>query len=158
MSRNKGQTEILGLVFVVILLVLGLLLLLVFVNKGSHSLQRFSESALAKSYLTTLAQTQTNCRQRTIDGLLQECAGGSGFSCDGVPACPYVQTVIGEIIDRTLVPWNRNYSLVVSTGESSVLQFGLVASEKHCPRDVEGAFYHIPYAGSIITLNLSLCS
>lgn len=158
-SSKRGQMEILGLVFIVILVVMGLLLLLLFVGKGTPTLRRFQESALAKNYLTTLAQTQTDCRERTVEGLLQECSSGGLFTCEnGQDACRYVQDAIDDIADATLIAWNRNYSLSVRTGQVDLLKTGLVAQGTRCPGDVEGSFYHIPYAGSVITMNLSLCA
>jgi hypothetical protein len=151
--------EILGLVFVVILVVMGLLLLLLFIGKGQPTLKRFTESALAKNYLTTLAQTQTDCRAYTVEQLLQECAGGTGFRCpNGLDSCTFVQDVTNTITTQTLTAWNRNYSLVVESGEENVLQLGLITQGKRCPRDIEGAFYPIPFAGAFLLMNLTLCS
>ena len=151
--------EILGLVFVVILIVLGLLMLLLFVGRGQQSLKRFTESAVAKNYLTTLAQTHTPCRGFTFEQLFQECASGAGTKCgDGTDVCAFAQDAMDGIFQETLTTWHRNYSLVVSTGEEALLQSGLIRQGKRCRGDVEGAFYPIPFAGTFILMNLSLCA
>jgi hypothetical protein len=150
--------EIMGLVFIVILVVMGLLLLLLFVGKSPPTLQRFSESALAKNYLTTLGKTETTCRTATIEYLIQQCYAATGFRCeDGKDACAFAEATIDGILEQTLIQWRRNYTLAVTVGQESLLQFGLLKDGPRCRGNVEGAFSHIPYAGAVITMNLSLC-
>jgi hypothetical protein len=158
-GSRKGQMEIMGLVFIVILVVMGLLLLLLFIGKGQPTLKRFTESALAYNYLTTLGETRTACRDYAIDDLLRECAAGAAFNCEnGQDPCRYSEDTINEILSKTLTAWNRNYSLAVSTGDASLMAFGLLKDGRRCPGDIEGAFYRIPFAGANIVMNLSLCA
>jgi hypothetical protein len=110
---KKGQTEVIGLLIIVIILSLVILFVLktVFTNKSTDTTQSYEESKIVESFVNTLFQTSSGCTEdTTIKDLLIDCAKNP-FS-DGIitcsneqKSCQYANETIGYILENSIQQW-----------------------------------------------------
>ncbi len=154
---RKAQTEIIGLVIIVILIALGMLFALQFAIKkpSAGKTQAVKESTLAANFLNALLSTTTECNKRSIKELLQDCAVFGAINCGAESSCSYAHKAVSEIIDSTLGKWNKKYALTIKDGQE-LSQF---AFEKgSCLGEKEAKVRPVPVgAGYQITLRLEIC-
>jgi len=106
---NKAQTEIMGLVVIVILIAVGLLFFVFFnLNKEPDEFKdKVTTSILASSTLTSLQGTTTDCRGLKIKDLLLDCANrgatGNTIVCPNQEtSCFFVNKTITYILNKTV--------------------------------------------------------
>jgi hypothetical protein len=110
---KKGQTESIGLVIIVILVLTGLFIMTT--NKGPEQspLETYSDDKLATNYLSSMLETDTACGP-TINKLASECAkeqaGRNTKQSCNEPACDYIKPIIEDITNKTFTPQGRTYA------------------------------------------------
>lgn len=118
---TKAQTEIFGLVIVVLLISIGLLFAVNFMlNKEKPDLKKeFTETEIGYNVLYTTLGTTTGCQDLTVAQLIQDCYenkdSSSTISCGSEgDSCSYFQTLINDtLFKKTLVKWGYKYNLIV---------------------------------------------
>ncbi|MBI2128634.1 hypothetical protein HYU07_00195 [Candidatus Woesearchaeota archaeon] len=107
--NKKSQTEVLGLVIVVVLISFVLLFALVYIisKPASTTRERYIKSELASNTLSTLLGTTTDCNNYEIWELYADCAKSSAhISCLRGAAtedsCQHVNFIVTDILDETL--------------------------------------------------------
>lgn len=117
MQNKQGQMEIMGLVIIIILVSIGMLFAVQFLlkNPAGRETAAVKESTVAANFLNTLLSTTTECYNRNMKELLQDCAlTGGSTNCFGQNSCDYVSEQIGFLLENTIVLWNKDYYFAVS--------------------------------------------
>lgn len=117
--RKKAQTEIMGLVIIVIIITIGFFLTISLkpIKTEKPLVQVYGDEKLASDFLITLLETQTNCRQTSIKNLAIDCikenyTGIGDYDC-GEKTCEYLNETIQNITNKTLTKWNYAYKLTL---------------------------------------------
>ena len=154
--RKKSQMEIMGLAIIFILVIFGVLFAIRFVIKKPDADIRlgFQESMLAANMLTSIRGTTTDCREATVEQLLQDCASTKSIKCEGMNSCKKADDVIGLMLNKTLSEWKKSYSFTI-TGTFDVSQITYGAGD--CSGEKEVKTHPIPTRAGTITLRLELC-
>jgi len=155
--RRKGQMEIMGLAFIVVIVTLGLLFtLLFFLTKAeSNALPQSRLEILSANWINTFLGTTTDCSQQTVRELLIECArsGSSSLFCGDTDACSKVQQVMDITRQSTLDKWNLQYYLK-ATGPDDV---GAISAGSPCKGKQVLGTQAIPAFGFDLSMDLALC-
>lgn len=160
MRSRQGQFEILGLTFVVVLVMLGVLFGLYVISKPEAQLARdFSQSQLASNWVNTYKGMSTECHGATMTRLLSDCATSLQIDCPGGQnACDYAREVTKNVLNATLDSWNRAYNF--SIRGSSAIPGGLDSiqfSNGHCPAGFQKEIQPVPTGAGTIFLELLIC-
>lgn len=163
---GRAQLEIFGLVMIVILVSLGLLFALTVISKKSpREEQKIKENLQAANFLNTAMAVTTDCGERTVRQLLQDCAMagfedgrwiGAGMCSDGVNTCEKLSSILDMFLKQTFGKWNANYILFMNNTKSVeqiVLKQGDCSGEREGstrPEVVRSDFY--------VTVTLHICS
>ena len=99
MQKRRAQMEIMGLVIIIILIAIGMLFGVQFLLKKPTARPTASvkESILAANFLNAMLSTTTDCYDRSMRDLLQDCALTSGATTCMTPdnftlnSCDYAQ-------------------------------------------------------------------
>ena len=121
--NKKSQTEILGVAFIVIILVIAGTLMITsrLRNPRQSQLGGYVDPELAQSFLNVLMKTDTEINMKVYE-TIQECynnrrdicRSGSTSNC-----CDYAKLVMTNALRETLGNWSRSYKLTVRReGES----------------------------------------
>ncbi len=153
----KAQMEIMGLAIIVILVALGMLFAVQWMLKapGVTPAEAVKESQLAANFLNTLLSTSTDCFDRPVRGLLQDCAlTGGRLDCFGVSSCAYVQREMTPMFEGSLGSWNKDYYFSIS-GSPDV---ETLTAGQPCTGEYESKRHPVPVRpGFEITLKLDIC-
>jgi hypothetical protein len=117
---RKSQTEIMGLLVVIILLAVAMLFTVNYMvhRKPSTAEQTYTESQTASNILSSLLKTSTPwnesnplyCRKADFTDLLEDCAGFQEIICkNGQYSCDYANEHITDMLNKTLAKWNVAY-------------------------------------------------
>ncbi len=156
-GSRRAQMEIMGLAIIIILVSLGLLFAVQWMLKApKEGVQRAKESVLAANFLNTMLGTTTDCSQRTVRELLQDCALTGGVTqCAGQSSCAYVQQVMGAMFERTFGQWGTKYHFSMS-GAAPIEQLSF--DTRPCSGEREQKSHPLPVRpGFEITLTLEIC-
>jgi hypothetical protein len=113
MREHKGQFEMVGLVFVVLIIVLGVFLYVILGNNNNGQVARSAlhEEAM-RSYLLTLAQTEVTACEANVYTVAKACAQHeTAGRCND--ACTALQEAIDNTIASTLELQGFKYNLTI---------------------------------------------
>ena len=158
MMRRKGQTEIIGIVVIVILLVIGLFFMIGQRLKPKDSQKgTFVDPKLAQSFLNTLMNTKT-AQNVIVSDILKDCYSNRKDLCGSMKnCCAYAEETMKNALEATLLKQERSYRLTVEKKGSEKLINDIATpgcgdfSEKEQP-----GFYYIPPPPPII-VRLDIC-
>lgn len=160
---NRGQTEIFGLVIIIILLAIGLLFAVVILTRTpTTEVARVKESVQAANFLNTMmGTTSLNCGKRSVRELLQNCAVATkdwvgASSCeDNKNTCEKADNMITQMLGQTLGVWGKNYRFYMN-GTEAVEQIQI--QHGPCEGEREGSTRPEKIrSGLDITLTLYIC-
>ncbi len=160
---NKGQTEIFGLVIIVILMAIGLLFAVVILTKTPITeVARVKENVQAANFLNTMmGTTSVGCGKRSVRELLQNCAVatkdwvGASLCEDGRNTCELAELMIKQMLGQTLGKWGKNYRFYMN-GTEAVEQIQI--ENGPCEGEREGSTRPEKIrAGMDIRLTLYIC-
>jgi hypothetical protein len=107
----KGQMEMIGLVFVVVIIVLGMFLYLRFSDSPSESIVRTAkEVQLYTSFLTALSETDVPDCGVPVSRVAAACLEDDADLCGGTP-CEALNNTINTIAEATLKRQGIRYDL-----------------------------------------------
>ncbi len=112
-KSRKSQTEIMGLMIIVIILSLAMLFVfkVVFLKKTTDVGQTYEQSKTVEAFVNTLFQTSSGCTtDTTIQDLLVDCAKnpfshGTITCTDGRSSCEFANQTIALILQQTVDQW-----------------------------------------------------
>ncbi|MBW2973335.1 hypothetical protein KY346_03000 [Candidatus Woesearchaeota archaeon] len=139
-KSNKSQMEIMGLVIIVILVAIGMLFAVQFLLKkpAGRETAAVKESTIAANFLNAMLSTTTDCYNRNIRELLQDCALTGGTTrCPGQRnSCDYAADQIRIMLDKTLSTWNKDYYFSIK-GAPGVEAISFGNSCPECEREAK---------------------
>lgn len=174
----KGQTEILGIAIVVVLVIMGLLFLLRFSTPGDSDIlkQRLGRAQIANNVISAmLATSDTVCdavKKPRLQDLLIDCAenqpSGSVVckqqSTKPTLSCQYVKGVIAEeILAKTVEKWKYGYEFSVKREDKLIipeLKKTSAGQDGKCPAiaELDSQEYPLPTTTDIIKVKLKICN
>ena len=169
--RKKGQMEIIGLVFIVILVAIGMLFYVRFGAKTDTNIKKdFVQKELVTSSLNALIQSRTDCGNLKFEDMIKHLASNTRtVYCDDyglktINPLEFLNETTTDIFNQTLSKWGKEYSLVVRLSLSDDNNvFKISESEnfqKICSRKrKDSSLFFLPqeFQGKIY-INLEICS
>ena len=162
MARRKGQTELIGLVVIVIMLTLGMLFLAKFALQEEPTKKIFTRKGLAYSTMSAVMKTELECYDNAYSNdpdelevqadLLEDCANvkrfpphGGVIDCVGYSnSCEFLEADVGKLLNATLGEWHKSYlfkSEVLNGPEAlELMEIGSGGCENSAERDSSGLF------------------
>lgn len=151
--------EIMGLAIIIILISLAMLFVIRFIaiKEPGELKKTYTHKELAANIANTILMTTAkDCKGQDMTSLIQDCANNHPLGlieCDDgtTRSCDYIDTVIQEILDKTLESWNKEYYLTIKSAGIDISKFGApcpgakTSSSPCCP---------IPIG---IVVNLDIC-
>jgi len=154
MKNKKSQTEMMGLVIVVILITLALLFVISFVvlRKPSTIRKQYTQSEIAANTLNALLETTTPCNKQKIRELLDDCASNppGTIYCSGLYSCDYVERIINNIFKETLIAWNIDFEFKATLTD-------ITLSRGYCGGEKRSQSQFIPTDAGVMTVKLDIC-
>jgi hypothetical protein len=129
--NKTAQMEILGIAVVVVLLLVGLMFMLVFMNSsGTTSVAvDVARAQIGANTINTLMKTTTPCKKLQMSELIRDCIDteGTNIDCFGKDSCTYVKDQIMPILRETLYDKGIEYKFVVSyqSGANFIEKFNI---------------------------------
>ena len=141
-GSKLGQSEMIGLVIIVIMITLGMLFLAKFALQDDSSEKIFTRKGLAYSTMSSLLKSEVACvepgnsRVKVLSiglELIDDCAANyastlNSHDCFGMHSCAFMQQEIEIMLNETLGVWQKDY----------VFQSRLLAGEEPILIDVRG--------------------
>jgi len=158
---KKGQTEIIGLAIIVILLVIGMTFVIRFMasKEPVDYKKQFTQAEISSNMLNTfLKTTSDDCSGLTMTELLQDCGqnpSSPSIRCEGdsIDSCDYVEQEAEFIFNETLDSIKLDYELKVFLVENSPI-FTLGSP---CLRDKKSKTFPIPTGSGTMFIKLDIC-
>jgi len=124
---KKAQTEAIGLIVIVILVMIGGIFILVR-NSKTDSLEResFSDPKLAQSFLNTLMKTKTESNL-VVEDIIRYCHDNKKKNLCGGDCCAYAEQTIKNSLALTLDKWQKPYMITIK--QNNVETIGVIATE-----------------------------
>ena len=173
----KSQTEIFGLVIVVLLVSLLMIMVLVFVvkDKGTDIQKTYNDKQLAINTMKAMLTTNMPaCRNVDLNDVIIDCFRNQELYCVGFSdSCAFVDNATEEIMQDTVILWGKKYRFYaykkgdVGPGEdafeiASGTSEGVSHSntDDHClsATEIEPGDFFLPAAGTTIYLRLDICT
>ena len=160
---RRAQFEIMGLAFIMILVMMGILFGLYVMSRPEPQLARdFSQSQLASNWLNAYKGMSTTCHGADITRLLQDCASSGQIDCGGKSSCAFAREITHELLNNTLGSWNRQYNLSLSgatnPGDPPLSLEAIGAANTRCTGNIQRDEQPIPSRAGPIFLRLSICT
>ena len=159
---KKAQSEMIGLVVIVIMITLGMLFLAKFALQEEPSKKIFTRKGLAYSTMSAVMKTELECfeptdgnQQLPVQGvLIEDCAtyrkpsfgsGTSDYACDGYSnSCDFLEARLTELLESTLGVWQKDYvfsSVIIDgTSEKTLVRVDNGGCDNSDERDSSGLF------------------
>ena len=150
---KKAQTEMIGLVIIVILITLGMLFAAQFAINDAPEKKIFTRKGLAYSTVSTILVTEFQCGDNKLSGkeLLKDCYDvrlGSGlYNCGVLDSCEFFEDKISTLFSETLDKWGTNYEFTSKSITGTADPLNLVTIT---PRNPEGGQIDNPCKGKDI--------
>ena len=162
-SGKRGQSEMIGLVVIVIMITLGMLFLAKFALDEEPSKKVFTRKGLAYSSMSSMLKTEVSCiepGEATVKvlsigkELIDDCAknvgerdsvSGSYNSCNGMHSCDFFEESVSSLLNSTLGVWQKSYNfesklLIGDSPEVLVSVEGGEGCLRSSDRDTSGLF------------------
>ena len=153
----RAQMEIMGLAIIIILVSLGMLFAVQWMLKkpGVTLAEAEKDATIATNFLNTVLSTTTDCYDRSVRALLQDCAlTGGRLNCFGIGSCEYAKREITTMFEGSLDKWQKKYYFTISGApDVESIRFG-----QACTGEFESKRHPVPVRpGFQIELKLDIC-
>lgn len=122
--KKRAQTEIVGLVIIVIIITIAMLFYLTYKAQPTNTTkktlyQEFAHNELATSFSQSLLETHITSCQATVEELIVDCGSlrGKQIRCGAQSSCEKLEEVVIEIKNATLDEWNYAYGLTIKLSD-----------------------------------------
>ncbi len=157
MFMKRGQMEMMGMAFVVLLVTLGIIFAVryVILSPSNSIASEYIRTELPGRLGTSLFHTTLSaCHGASLQTVIQDCAESQGsvalIDCSGYSSCVYANATVEAMLQETLVKWNIKHKLVISTPQGILIQKG------ECFGDQKASRFPIPGRQNSY-LNLYIC-
>lgn len=159
---KKAQTEIMGMVVIIILIAVGLLFFIAFVvlKPKSELGEKTTVSVLASSTLNSLQHITTDCRGMNVQDLLLDCASRKAIVCGTENSCFFVNHTVADILNRTLSVQDKRFAFSAYIEDGDKIPLESIGINSGCLRNMERESQSQPLRtvyGSTLVLNLDIC-
>lgn len=165
MNTKKSQAEIMGLAIVITIIVVGMIFVFKFMGNDSEDSLRqdFVDSKLASNMINVILKTTLDCKDIEIKNLYQDCARGVTHLdyCGESDPCIKAEQVVGEILNKTLDKWERNYRFTATI--NGIVKTEIANNDCH-PENIgtkyrksESETYPIPTDEGTMMIRLDIC-
>jgi hypothetical protein len=117
---KKSQTEILGVMVIVIIIVIAGIFMLAMSNKKKElPSSSYIDPELAQSFLNALLDTKTK-KSLTVSKIISACYENTHHFCGQTTTsdcCSYAESVIRNALSATLGEWGKSYRLTIKRGD-----------------------------------------
>lgn len=159
---KKAQTEIFGVLILLIILIFGVLTFFQLNKKGTDLSynDKYADPVLAQSYLNVIMKTKTEIGLRVQD-IIIECFEDSVYVCKtdaATDCCDYAKKSLTLSLDDTLKEWEKKYTLTVRKEDESSPKFK-IANNNGCnafSSQEQPGVYMLPYEQNIEVI-LRIC-
>jgi len=153
--NKKSQTEIMGLVMIVILITVIILFVIKFsVNAEPKTVkQDVFNQKLASNTLNVLLSTTTDCNKATITELLRDCAEympDGDIMCDTQLSCIFVNETIKNYLEQIIILQQKDYEFLFDEADINL-------TTNVCPGDLKQATANIPLRYGTKEIKLRIC-
>jgi hypothetical protein len=165
---RKAQMEIFGLVFIVIIILVGFLIFLTIqpspgVSRGLKS--EYERTQMATNFIDSVLQVSTGCGSQALGAVLSTCetagsAGSAGFNCEsGRAPCDEAKYILELALNNSLEVMQYDYQLnfsIVNTGE---VRFSIPDTPLTCINRVKAGVFPFQslITGRMLQLRLDVC-
>ncbi|HDD70795.1 MAG TPA: hypothetical protein ENF94_01395 [Candidatus Woesearchaeota archaeon] len=159
---RKAQSEMLGLVLIVLLISVGILIAIVIFSKPIGKEVRYEqEGFFAANFLSTLVKSDSDCRGRSVGELLQDCAethGNSAIVCGERDSCGQARFLISNLLDVVFSERGVKFYFTISDREGNTpdsledFVFG-----EPCSGEFESKTRPLVFNNGVIYLKLDIC-
>ena len=157
----KAQTEIIGVVLIIVILVIGgLILITINMNKKKASAQTILDPKLADNFLFAILNTKTE-KNIILADIIKDCYNNRNNICGTTTTsdcCIYAEKVLTNTLDATLGNWSRSYLLKIRRGNEE--RINDIPENSKCQGDYvekeQTGTYYIPSTPPII-VTLDIC-
>jgi len=154
---KKGQTEIMGLAIVVILIIMGMTFVIRFmITKEPIDYKKsFTQAEIASNMINTfLKSTSADCNELSMTELLQDCGQSRSIFCEnGLNSCDYVENTAAFIFGATVESWNLDYEFKVYQDEQNpIFTLGFA-----CLGSKQSKLFPIPTSSRTIFAKMDVC-
>jgi len=152
---KKAQTEIMGLVIIVILIIIGMVFVIRFFifDEPIDYKKQFIQTELASNMLNTLLKTTSGCGGLSMTELIRDCNQDKSIICNGKDSCSYFIEETEQIFMDTLEKWNVDYEFKVFNEEDKPI----ITLGKKCVGDKRSKLFSIPTESEILFVKMDVC-
>lgn len=154
---KKAQTEIMGLVIIIVLIIMIIAFVtkLVVFDETVDYKKQFTNAQITSNMISTLLKTTSrDCNGLSMTELLQDCSQDQDVICaDDRDSCDYFIEATQQIFGETLEKWDIDYEFKVFFEEESPI-FTLGES---CFGDKKSKLFPIPTDSEILSVKLDVC-
>ena len=168
-KTKKSQMEIMGIAFVVILAVIGLMFMISSSLKPSKQVrQEYEQSQMGQNMAAALVKTTAECGY-DMSELIEDCAGMDQLVCgqddngNDMGSCSFVSAKFNDILADTAGIYGYDYELSIyrNNDETDEVMQKLVNTPEGCAgkKIKNPGIYPLPaYSGMMITVKLKICT
>ena len=127
---KRAQSEIIGLVIIVVIATLGFLFYLISItgesstDSGQELYDEYTSNEVATSMIQSLLNTHSPECQATYEDMLKDCGRGANtLNCQNQDVCEVVEDMTTEILEDSLDIWAGPYMLQVIYREDDAANF-----------------------------------
>src|SRR3989344_887278 len=164
---KKAQTEIIGLVIIVLIISIAMMFLLFFVTKGNadDSLNTFDNNLHAYNTIVSIIQTNTECRSYTFSDLIKQCVLSptqylqQDCNPEPITTCEFVEREISYILEQSLKSVNEEYKFYIYTeiNPTPIIDLSSENADTLCQSKVTSATQPIRYGAGDLFVTLDIC-
>ncbi len=156
---RKGQMEIIGLAIVIVIILIGIVIAVRFLDfkKSDSTRAGFVSAELASNTINTFLETTAiECSKAKMSELIQDCAQGTERICsDGKGACEFVRSAADEIFTKTFKKWKTKYKFLVYVNPD--LPFINLESECNEQQEKVSETFFVPVIAATVSVKLDIC-
>lgn len=147
----KAQTEIIGLVMILVLISLGMLFAVkyIFLSPAKEIKQEYTEKNIADNMLNAILDTDVKCGNSyiSIEDLLINCREGGSLYCGMDNSCKFAENNINKIFEKTLEKWGNKYYFYADPIEIN----------EQCSKGKKTGMQAFNLATGMFTIKLEIC-
>ena len=157
MINKKAQTEILGVVVIVIILIIaGGFMIGLSARKKTLPSDSFIDPELAQSFVYTIAKTKTE-KNVIVSDIIEDCHSNRQDLCGNVDCCDYAYDTIKNAMDATLGNWSRKATLSITQLNNKQIDDVIINGGCGDFDEQEQPGYHYITTRPHIVMKLQLC-
>jgi hypothetical protein len=156
--NNRGQTEIIGVAIIVVILVIAGAIFLTMQTRNRNTGNNFTDPELAQSLLNAIMNTKTE-KNVIVSDIIKDCYSNRNDLCGSTSTsdcCEYAYQTMRNALESTLGKWQRSYRLTVTKGTDKRIKD--IPENSKCndfsEQEQPGVYYIPPPPPIVITLQI----